>query len=78
MNAQRIADFPLWMVQVDELIARAFLGMDSNDLPDQPYRDWYEDGLSPREALTELVENVATDDGLDVDAMLDFVESQVL
>lgn len=49
-------DFNTWMDAVDrEIISVCGLGV--NDLPDQSFRDWFDDGLTPREAAEYTLEN---------------------
>ncbi|MCI0579950.1 MAG: hypothetical protein L0332_24075 [Chloroflexi bacterium] len=53
--------FAAWMRQVNAAVfARAFVSAD--DLPDQPYRDWYDDGLSPEEAAGAALEDAGFDE----------------
>ena len=47
--------FVLWLAQVDDLV-RCRIGLSIKDLADQPYADWFEDGLSPREAELMILE----------------------
>jgi hypothetical protein len=48
--------FEQWMMAVDAAISsRTFLS--SNDLADQPYRDWFDDGISPEDAAYETLSN---------------------
>jgi hypothetical protein len=60
-------DFAVWMEAVDrEIENRCFLSAD--DLPDQPYRDWFDCGLSPKEAAVRAIRNASddyTDDDID-------------
>jgi hypothetical protein len=43
-----------WMMKVDRaVIAKA--GLSYLDLPDQPYRDWYEAGLSAKSAAARAI-----------------------
>lgn len=50
--------FNQWMRQVDANL-EAQLGVSSRDLADAPYRDYFTDGLSAREAADEVVaENI--------------------
>lgn len=44
--------FKEWMEEVDRAIARTVLGVTSLDLADQPFRDWFDDGMSAAEAAT--------------------------
>lgn len=48
--------FKKWMQQVDRYIAW-LVGLGADDLADQCWRDWYDDGASPREAATEALAN---------------------
>lgn len=41
--------FEQWMKEVDSRLVNS-IGLTSLDLPDCPYRDWYEDGVTPRSA----------------------------
>ena len=46
--------FDAWMALVNQrLIAKC--GMSSEDLPDAPYRDWFEDGMTTTEAVDRAV-----------------------
>ncbi len=42
--------FEDWMKQVDAAIASTLYGMTSSDLPDVCYRDWFDDGCTPKAA----------------------------
>lgn len=47
-----------WKRKVDEAISDMTYGMvDSRDLADQPYYDWYESEMTPEEAAVETLEN---------------------
>jgi hypothetical protein len=48
--------FESWMTKVKAEIKR-ISGMDSDDLPDVPYNDWYEDGVSPSRAASKAIKN---------------------
>jgi hypothetical protein len=43
-------NFETWMKEVDELCRSEFI-MSIYDLPDMPFRDAYDDGLSPGEFM---------------------------
>jgi hypothetical protein len=59
------AAFKKWMAEVDiALGARAFVS--AFDLPDQSYRDWFEEGLSPDEAAALALKDAGYVDGDDV------------
>ena len=47
--------FDSWMCSVDRYIARACCGLDSRDLPDCCYADWYEDGVKPQAAARRAI-----------------------
>ena len=48
--------FREWMQQVDlELTMRC--GLNHDDLSDQPWRDWYDDGMSATEAVNDFFIN---------------------
>ena len=52
--------FSVWMSKVNRLVeAKFFLGCD--DLPDMPYDDWFEDGMSPKEALELMIEELESE-----------------
>lgn len=46
--------FDEWMRDVDAAVARK-CGMSHHDLPDCPYRDWYDDGVSAKSAAAKAV-----------------------
>ena len=48
--------FPQWMQTVDQLLEAA-LGLSSNDLVDQCWRDMFDDGMPPREAVADIIAN---------------------
>jgi hypothetical protein len=51
--------FEEWMLKVDELMEQSY-GVSIHDLPDQLYRDFYEDGMSP----AEMVQLVVSEEGI--------------
>lgn len=53
-----------WLLEVSEIVARE-AGVGIDDLEDQPYRDWYEDGLTPVEAAEEVLEAVGFGEHVD-------------
>jgi hypothetical protein len=54
--------FKKWMAEVDIVGGgRAFVSV--YDLSDQPYRDWFEEGLSPDEAAALAREDAGYEDG---------------
>jgi len=46
-------EFKAWLAEADLLCLRQ-TGVSILDLADMPYNDWYEDGMSPKEAVQEL------------------------
>jgi hypothetical protein len=48
--------FEEWMAKVDRVIA-AHCGLGSGDLADQTYWDWWNDGVSPRDAAEMTLED---------------------
>jgi hypothetical protein len=50
------AEFDVWMKKVDKaVIARS--GVSIHDLADQPFADWFEDGISPSQAAKLSLES---------------------
>jgi hypothetical protein len=47
--------FEQWMKKVDQNISEV-AGLSSNDLADQNYMDWFEDGMTPMEAAMEALD----------------------
>jgi hypothetical protein len=45
----RFTTFEDWISRVDRILSRLY-GITSEDLPDQCYKDWYEDGATPAQA----------------------------
>ena len=43
-------DYETWMQGVDSLLI-SIIGMASQDIPDECWRDYFEDGCSPEQAL---------------------------
>lgn len=46
----RVSDFDKWMRRVDQLAQQTW-GLSIHDLPDVAWSDFFDDGLSPRQAL---------------------------
>jgi hypothetical protein len=66
--------FKKWMAEVDIAVGgRAFVSV--YDLPDQPYRDWFEDEMSPDEAAVAALKDAGYGDGLLGDDFDAFVEA---
>ena len=47
--------FDQWMRKVDAHVAGT-IGLGASDLPDMPYRDWYDSGTRPQDAAKEVIE----------------------
>lgn len=48
--------FEVWMKEV-AVAVRALSGMDLRDLPDCPFRDWYDDRVSAKTAAKRCIKN---------------------
>lgn len=46
--------FEDWMNKVEDLVV-ASCGISTADLPDQPYRDWFDDKVSIRRAAKRVI-----------------------
>jgi len=46
--------FDMWKRRVDSAVERA-ASLSADDLPDCPYRDWYDDGISPAVAARRAI-----------------------
>lgn len=53
---KRKKTFSQWMKEVDAFIEEK-LGMDSEELRDQPYDLWYEDGVSSKTAANRAIKD---------------------
>ena len=51
---QNKSTFTSWMAEVDAALEAKCM-MDSRDLADCPYHDWYDDGVRPRAAATRAI-----------------------
>lgn len=47
-------NFEDWMAEVDAVVSNR-CGLSADDLPDCCYRDWFEDGVSPRAAASMAI-----------------------
>lgn len=54
--ARTAMTFEEWKVSVNFWVRRE-VGLDVDDLPDCPYRDWYESGVRPRTAASRAIKN---------------------
>lgn len=48
--------FAEWMAEVDEVIVET-VGLTSSDLPDCLWRDWFESGMSHKDAAAQALED---------------------
>jgi hypothetical protein len=46
--------FDVWMQQVTNAVL-AKIGFSVSDLPDVPFSDWYEDGVTPARAAVRVI-----------------------
>jgi len=49
--------FAYWMKLVDDLVWQ-LVGCRVHDLPDYMYRDWYDDGMTPAQAVRWVIKEV--------------------
>lgn len=60
MTATTKRTFEEWMALVDAAV-QSRTGMSADDLPDCCYRDWYDDGLSPKQAAIRAIKAATND-----------------
>jgi hypothetical protein len=48
--------FEAWLLELDD-ICHNEMGISYKDLPDQPFRDWFNDGFTPEDAYYQMIEN---------------------
>lgn len=61
MTKNRVSTFEAWMTALDRQLV--FLcGMSSADLPDCPYRDWYDDGKTIVAAARKAIRMANSDE----------------
>lgn len=53
--------FEEWQATIDRYVGRV-IGLSIHDLPDQPYRDWFDDEVTAKEAAREIVESALNGD----------------
>lgn len=56
--------FEAWYAKVDAAMT-ASAGLGPDDLPDQPYYDWFEGGYTPTQAAREALILIADEMGFD-------------
>jgi hypothetical protein len=49
-------EFEAWMAEVDKLFIEK-IGLTSGDLADMCWRDWFDDGLTPKQAVATALED---------------------
>lgn len=49
-------DYGTWFARVNRQVVR-ISGVGADDLPDQSWRDWFDDGMTPNEAAREALAN---------------------
>lgn len=54
-----VMTFEEWLRQVNLHIAKLTGGLVSDDLPDAPYYDMYDDGLGPQSAARRAIRNAS-------------------
>lgn len=47
-----------WMRKTDGIVSER-VGLDTRDLPDKPYRAWFDSGMSPQDAASEVLHDEA-------------------
>jgi hypothetical protein len=47
-------NFEQWMQKVNDGVGQ-MVGLSADDLPDRPYRDWFDDGMQPIVAARKAV-----------------------
>ena len=52
--------FEAWMDRIDKVLFRN-TGVSSGDLPDCPYRDWYDDRVRPIRAANKALKRAGAD-----------------
>jgi len=62
MDANQHPTFEEWLAAIDELLWRGGTGLaHHNDLPDQPWRDWYDERLRPIRAANRALKREGAD-----------------
>lgn len=56
MKYRTDAAFDTWLARIDGHLAKV-CGMGHDDLPDCPYRDWFEAGVTPYVAAKRVIRN---------------------
>lgn len=53
--------FEQWLKKVDEILEDLLVGLNSQDLPDMNYRDYYDEGTSPKRMAKIAMKNAGGD-----------------
>ncbi|MHC4713661.1 MAG: hypothetical protein ACYTAN_10395 [Planctomycetota bacterium] len=48
-------DFDAWMRDVDKWVGEYLIGFSVHDLPDCPFRDWFDSGMTAKGAACEAI-----------------------
>ena len=65
-----IDSFDDWMAAVDQLVNER-AGLSVHDLPDCPFRRWFDDGVSPSGAARQAIHNAHDEGDDDEEDLLD-------
>jgi hypothetical protein len=49
--------FDQWLAKVNDALKKK-IGLDYRFLPDQPYHDWFDQGLKPHHAANRIVKDI--------------------
>ena len=58
---QSLQTFENWLIQIDGLCCQ-YMGVSYKDLPEQNLMVWYQDGLTPKIACFQMLQNLDTAD----------------
>lgn len=62
-NKNKSKSFEQWLNEMDKVVKeKAYLSY--QDLPDCSYSQWYEDGLSPKQAANKAISNAKKEYGM--------------
>ena len=54
-------NFNRWMWEIDALVSKALGGLGVYDLPDCPFYDWFDDGMTPKQAARKAIHIAKTE-----------------
>lgn len=75
MTKPTLRNFKNFNAAVDEELAKHLSGMTSEEMPDASWRDYFDDELTPKEAIEAACEDYWMDDGFG-QILLDALESK--